>query len=887
MGGQMIAKGLFSGYRCASFSIAAVVSVSVAVGAQPSARVSVTVTPAAQAGQPALSASGFSVCIGTSANRALHGTEVTSASGIAEAQFQDLPVNETVLVTVSKTGFAGKESTITLQPGRNNRVELSPQSGSGGPSCPGVSVGPPPATTLPPAPPPPTATATTVQAVTALTQQGSPGTIVQTPPAVVVRDQNNNPMQGAVVAFVITTGGGSVTPATRETGTDGIARLTSWTMGPTAGANSLVAKVTGLQAVSFSATAIVPTPPTATRVEAVTATSQQAPAGSAVPQPPGVRVRDQNGNPLQGVSVVFAIVTGGGQVFGDATTSDGLTRPTINRAGATQTTGADGTARLSTWVLGTTAGANTVTATAGTLPVITFSATGNAVPTASSVSALTTAALTRNAGATITLPEPLTVIVRDQNNSPLSGVSVAFAVTAGGGSITPSSTVTGSDGLARLASWTLGTAAGTNTVSATVAGLSPATLKINGALAATTMQGTSPPTQEGVVQGIVPTPPAVLVRDQFNNPLAGAPVTFAVTSGGGSITPTIRSTGADGYSRLSKWALGGAPGANTVTANVGQLPPVTFSAKALAQFTLDVFVKRADGTVVINAQICVGSRSDVDQYATVKSGGTYGRATFTLPGAAEYGITAAKAGYVGQTTYMPVSGSSGSATITIPAGTGGTTCPGMAVEYEGTTSVSIVTPVAPTAAPARLGEEPLKERGTFAFNQTYNKTLDCKLFGASAVMVGIIGKDGSGIDEIQVICQKLKSDGTLDTQPLPTERWDQFDARGDGFRAVCTQGWVVAGTAFTAYKQIRSITIHCKKLATNGLTSDLAMPLPVVGTRVSDDLGPDFCTSGRPARALRLSTDIMKDPTIGEIPYGPWIIVAEQLICEQPVKPLP
>jgi hypothetical protein len=89
---------------------------------------------------------------------------------------------------------------------------------------------------------------------------------------------------------------------------------------------------------------------------------------------------------------------------------------------------------------------------------------------------------------------------------------------------------------------------------------------------------------------------------------------------------------------------------------------------------------------------------------------------------------------------------------------------------------------------------------------------------------------------------------------------------------------------FNSTSRIRG-KIHCKKLGTNGLTSGSAVPLPPVGTRTSADFPADYCTSGRPARALRVSTDIMVDPTIGKIPYGPWIIVAEQLICEQPVKP--
>jgi len=38
------------------------------------------------------------------------------------------------------------------------------------------------------------------------------------------------------------------------------------------------------------------------------------------------------------------------------------------------------------------------------------------------------------------------------------------------------------------------------------------------------------------VNSILPTAPAVLVRDQFNNPVPGVPVVFTPASGGGSVT---------------------------------------------------------------------------------------------------------------------------------------------------------------------------------------------------------------------------------------------------------------------------------------------------------------------------------------------------------------
>lgn len=59
------------------------------------------------------------------------------------------------------------------------------------------------------------------------------------------------------------------------------------------------------------------------------------------------------------------------------------------------------------------------------------------------------------------------------NNTPVVGVPVAFQVTAGAGVITPQSALTHSSGEVSV-KWTLGPTPGMNTVTASVAKLSPA-----------------------------------------------------------------------------------------------------------------------------------------------------------------------------------------------------------------------------------------------------------------------------------------------------------------------------------------------------------------------------------------------------------------------------
>jgi alpha-tubulin suppressor-like RCC1 family protein len=89
-----------------------------------------------------------------------------------------------------------------------------------------------------------------------------------------------------------------------------------------------------------------------------------------------------------------------------------------------------------------------------------------------------------------TLPLPLTVRAQDQANQPVSGVTVLWEVTAGGGSVSPAQSITGSDGLAST-TLQLGSAAGTNTVTATFSGGQPVVFSAT-ALPLSGPGGTSP-----------------------------------------------------------------------------------------------------------------------------------------------------------------------------------------------------------------------------------------------------------------------------------------------------------------------------------------------------------------------------------------------------------
>jgi hypothetical protein len=180
-----------------------------------------------------------------------------------------------------------------------------------------------------------------------------------------------------------------------------------------------------------------------------------------------------------------------------------------------------------------------------------------------------------------TLPVVYDVLVEDSAGAPVAGVVVAWSVTGGGGTITASSTTDGA-GIAR-ATRTLGTVAGTQTAKAVVGGASIT-------FTATALAG--PPTQHSKNAGdaqsaaagsVLPVPFAVLVQDQYGNPVESVTVNWTVASGGGSLSAPSSKTNGSGVARVTL-TLGPDAGPNGVSASVpGITGGVTFTATAIVQ----------------------------------------------------------------------------------------------------------------------------------------------------------------------------------------------------------------------------------------------------------------------------------------------------------------
>jgi len=114
--------------------------------------------------------------------------------------------------------------------------------------------------------------------------------------------------------------------------------------------------------------------------------------------------------------------------------------------------------------------------------------------------------------------------------------------------------------------------------------------------------------------------PSVLVSDASGHPLAGTPVTFTVTGGGGTVTGGSATSDASGIATVGSWTLGTGAGANTLSAVSGSLPPVKFTDCATATHTLGTTVDNQ--LSLTDCQLSDGSF--VDFYTvTIPTSGTY------------------------------------------------------------------------------------------------------------------------------------------------------------------------------------------------------------------------------------------------------------------------
>ncbi len=396
-------------------------------------------------------------------------------------------------------------------------------------------------------------------------QSATVGTTLPDSLVVRVADAHGNPISGQEVASSVIAGGGSLKPDDVVTDALGEAHA-AWTLGTAPGADTVRVSVAGVS-VTFAAMAAVGAPDSLLKVGG---DAQSAVVGTTLPDSLEVRLCDRYGNPLGGRVVVWSVTAGSGSVTADSVATD-----------------VAGRARTA-WTLGTTAGADTVRASAAGFSVI-FSAT--AVPGAPHA-LLKVAGDRQSATAGVALPDSLVVGLVDQNGNPVVGQQVAWSVTAGGGSVTQATTATNAAGQARTA-WNLGPKVGADTVRASAAGMSVTFSAMAVVGAPDSLLKVSGDGQSVTVGRTLPDSLVVRLVDRNGNPIDGQQVTWSVTAGGGSVTPTTAATDGAGRARAA-WTLGTTAGADTVRASAAGLS-VTFSALAVASVPDSLLKISGDG----------------------------------------------------------------------------------------------------------------------------------------------------------------------------------------------------------------------------------------------------------------------------------------------------
>ena len=288
-------------------------------------------------------------------------------------------------------------------------------------------------------------------------------------------------------------------------------------------------------------------------------------AGNLLASPPAVIAKDAAGNPVTGVRMTPTAEPGAASI-----------------TPGTATTDSEGRALLDEWRLPPTTGTYSINAVSPDIPGSLVRFTAEA--TFGVASHLVLVSGDGGTGVVGGTSAPLVARVVDTNGNAvaIAGLSVAWSVPAGGGTLISATTVTDVNGVTQN-SLTLPTQPRTTTVTAELANSGSAvsfSVVVTAGPPAAIIAVTS--TSMSVPAGAIVTPnPTVRVTDSFGNGLAAVAVSFTTPQGGGTVTGGTTVTDASGFAAVGSWTLPSIPGAYTLTAAAaGVGPTVSFTATA-------------------------------------------------------------------------------------------------------------------------------------------------------------------------------------------------------------------------------------------------------------------------------------------------------------------
>lgn len=405
------------------------------------------------------------------------------------------------------------------------------------------------------------------------------GNTARTNPTVLVQDGAATALPNVDVNFACTSGTGGTgcvtTPSTAKTASNGTAG-TVWTFGTGTGAHRVTvtlsagAPATQLQNVAAAVFSVTPLTQ-GTGISVVQGNNQTVVAGTGNkigPRDPAVQITTSTGNVGAGIEGKWTFGAGTDDCNGNTT--------------KTTATDANGIL-ISAWCLtGSTTGTKTVTVTAGSFSQ-TFTATANAGAPATMT--ILQGNPCNQVVATTCTSDP-TIQLQDAGGNNVSGISITFTASGNGvlnngnQSGNTITVTTGSNGQA-AARWTLGTTAGSQTLTAVASSGQSVTFNSTATAAASAainkINGDATVTTAG---NFTPRDPTVQVVDQYGNGKNGVLVNWSPDTGssafpsninGGTTTPTSNTTGTGGTnvagSAIARWQLN-TVGTHTLTATV-------------------------------------------------------------------------------------------------------------------------------------------------------------------------------------------------------------------------------------------------------------------------------------------------------------------------------
>ena len=225
------------------------------------------------------------------------------------------------------------------------------------------------------------------------------------------------------------------------------------------------------------------------------------------------------------------------------------------------------------------------------------------------------------------LPQNLAVRIINDDGEGVSGVTVNFATTDGG-KLDPASASTDDSGVAKT-SWQLGPKAGVQRVTASATGAASVEFKATATAASPdTIRIQTGTGQTGTIGQQLRDTLVVRVADRFGNAVPNVPVTWAVASGGGTVTPVAPNTSSEGIAR-AVWKLGDASGTQTVRASTGNLSTM-FAATATTSEPNNPDPEPVAPSTVTDLRVVSATTNSVTLAWTAVSDGDGGAAKYAI-----------------------------------------------------------------------------------------------------------------------------------------------------------------------------------------------------------------------------------------------------------------